>query len=142
VSAYDLCRCWWVESGTSYAAACWDLRTWELGNGKGKTGGWVECRGTHGDGVSKIFNFFLSNSWNRSGFIDFTEFGWFWLILLIFEFLTRFYMLYMCWLVKLYNFTSELVFLITMTCVIHPLRDVDGDYRSFACFGSRHLVFD
>jgi len=146
-----LLRCSWVLM--TYAAACelrveqatlllvetWELEIWEMG--KGRLGGEWSVGGLMEMGLAK-FLIFLSNSWNRFGFIDFTEFGRFWLVLLIFEFLTWFYMLYMCWLVKLYDFTNKLVFLITMTCVIHPPRGVDGDYRSFACFGSHHLIFD
>jgi len=57
----------------------------------------------------------LSNSLTRSVF---TEFGRFWPSLIFFEFLTRFCTLYICWLVKSYNYTSQLVILTTLLTIL------------------------
>jgi hypothetical protein len=57
---------------------------------------------------------------------EFDRFGWFyrvWPILTDFEFLTRFYTIYTCWLLKSYDFTSQLAISTTIT---HA-------YRSQAC---------
>jgi hypothetical protein len=70
-----------------------------------------------GQGGSKFLNFYQTR---KIGLIlpSLVDFDRVWLILTEFEFLTRFYMLYTCWLVKSYDFTSQFVILTTMMVTI------------------------
>jgi len=83
------------------------LEIWERGKGRVTV-----CRG--GETESVYFFHSLSNSLTRSVFTELTEFDRVWSSLTIFEFLTRFYTLYVSWLVKSYDFTSQLAILTTM----------------------------
>jgi len=86
---------------------------WDLRKGKGEKG---KEKG-EGDGVSgrgDRVSLFFSLSIKLVNSVRFYRVDRVWSSLTIFEFLTRFYTLYVSWLVKSYDFTSQLVILITM----------------------------
>ena len=113
------------------------VENWDLGKGKRGYWGWglwVECRGHQGLGTKtqEVSNFFYFGQTCEMGPVlpsltDLERVYRFWASLTDFEFLTRFHTLYTCWLVKSYDFTSQLMILTTMIRGIPSIRGTIND---------------
>jgi len=122
----------------------WDLLLlgliWGKGKGKGKGGIFVRLTGWRGEDWEKwedpiVFVNFVKLGKLSPSLPSLTDFNWVWSSLLIFEFSTQFHMIYLSWLVKSYDFTSQLASLITMaTTLVMPV--LTGLTSSFRIAGS------
>ena len=90
-------------------------RMWDLGKGERRI--FVRQTGWRGEDweESIVFVNFVKLGKLDPSLPSLTDFNRVWPSLLVFEFSTRFHTIYLCWLVKSYDFTSQLASLTTMS---------------------------